>query len=1165
MLLGLLPMATFAVDTETTLPQVTLSVDKTTVEAGDDITLTLTLDKDVDTPVANWQWNFVWNSDYFTAKSSAIGTSVTPLLESMPVTPIVNLTAKTYFASPYKAASVTAGNTLTPHYLKAGTIASVTLTATKDIPEGENAKFFVTQAAQIGTSGNEVVVTQLDPTKNWGSNTQTLPDDSVGLIVTAPVASVDPIDITVYYADNGKIVTSDKDGETLLNFATVHVADMNDDGKLTMYDGFACLHEQYHTNGVSGYTDNNWVTQFWSVETAMVSYGHNNRWVFSTAEEIADGDSLCLFTYQDQNSWSDLYTYFDSLTATATAGEEKTFHVNGYSFFGSGSNMDAITNPVGATVTATCGDETLTTTTDAEGNFKLTFPTAGDWTVLVNGTCSYTCDVGYYAGQTYTNAPVTPAQMTVTVAEAAYVAPDPVKVSVYYSKGLPNTGMDIVKGKDGTVLNYVTLTVSDKDSDGKLTINDAFIVLHETYYTDGASGYSRADGSSTFWGIENTNPKLNPFIFLNHAFDANSITVDTEIKEGDKICAFNQASPQFPYAYFDDGVTGTATAGKAATFHITGNRTDGKHTLSGATVTATCGETTVTGTNDENGNVVITFPSAGTYTLVVSGTPTLDGEDTIPIQPAMMTVTVAEAQVDPEPTDPEPTDPDPTESGYTVTLDEEKTVNVGETVSIDVKVGHTDEKVETYNAFDMTFSYDATVLTLTSTEIEGLTVTTGDGTVRVQGYGADKAIGSTAFTLTFAAKATGNATVDVTTAKVDAAAHAIDKDAPEVVEATGTSVTVSGYPVTLPDNFTGEKTAEPGKDYTFSEPEDYYDYDVKATVDGEEVTVTDNGDGSYTIKAEDVTGEIKVTATKTGKTFHVTLGTDMTGESTAVHGTDYTATLNKRDGFTYEVSVTMGGKAYTGYSVSEGVYTIPGADITGDIVFTVTRTGVEGYEFTVTVEGTGAGDVTLSANKVNAGGTLTFSVNMENGYAYEVAITMGGQAAGYQKYGSDYTITSVTGDVVITVDKTLDLSNLQVYEYVQLDGKTVFLVHVVKNLNSGKALTYDGNAMFYGRYQKKNSWTYLVIVDKDTTFTAEDAKAKIAVAETSYTTLSKTSTDVNCSGLTDINDAQLVYDIYNGKYDSFDTVTMEKFLYADVNNDKTVNVSDAAAVVAAIG
>lgn len=47
----------------------------------------------------------------------------------------------------------------------------------------------------------------------------------------------------------------------------------------------------------------------------------------------------------------------------------------------------------------------------------------------------------------------------------------------------------------------------------------------------------------------------------------------------------------------------------------------------------------------------------------------------------------------------------------------------------------------------------------------------------------------------------------------------------------------------------------------------------------------------------------------------------------------------------------------------------------------------------------------------------------------------------------------------------------------------------------------------------------------------------------------------------DINDAQLVYDIYNGTYFDFTKVSMEKFLLADVNCDKMVNSADAVVIV----
>ena len=46
--------------------------------------------------------------------------------------------------------------------------------------------------------------------------------------------------------------------------------------------------------------------------------------------------------------------------------------------------------------------------------------------------------------------------------------------------------------------------------------------------------------------------------------------------------------------------------------------------------------------------------------------------------------------------------------------------------------------------------------------------------------------------------------------------------------------------------------------------------------------------------------------------------------------------------------------------------------------------------------------------------------------------------------------------------------------------------------------------------------------------------------------------DVNLSGQVDINDAQLTYDMYNAKYEDFDTVSMHRFLEADVNGDGIV-------------
>ena len=63
--------------------------------------------------------------------------------------------------------------------------------------------------------------------------------------------------------------------------------------------------------------------------------------------------------------------------------------------------------------------------------------------------------------------------------------------------------------------------------------------------------------------------------------------------------------------------------------------------------------------------------------------------------------------------------------------------------------------------------------------------------------------------------------------------------------------------------------------------------------------------------------------------------------------------------------------------------------------------------------------------------------------------------------------------------------------------------------------------------------------------------------------------DVNGSGVIDINDAQLVYDMYNAHYASFSDVAMYKFLCADIADDTPegstlLNVSDAVAVISKI-
>lgn len=204
----------------------------------------------------------------------------------------------------------------------------------------------------------------------------------------------------------------------------------------------------------------------------------------------------------------------------------------------------------------------------------------------------------------------------------------------------------------------------------------------------------------------------------------------------------------------------------------------------------------------------------------------------------------------------------PAVTGYTITASEDKDIAVGEDATVSFQVGGDQA---TFNAYDLTITYDAGKLTYKSGTAadEGATID-GEtaGTVRVVGYGADKDINTNVVTLTFTGKNIGSANVVVSSAKVDISAKAIDSNAPDAAILDDTTViTISGYTVKLGDGLSGDSVVT-GKDYTFTATDwDNYDYEISATMGGQTAEVTDNDDGTYTIKK--VTGDLLITVTKT--------------------------------------------------------------------------------------------------------------------------------------------------------------------------------------------------------------------------------------------------------------------------------------------------------------
>lgn len=508
--------------------------------------------------------------------------------------------------------------------------------------------------------------------------------------------------------------------------------------------------------------------------------------------------------------------------------------------------------------------------------------------------------------------------------------------------------------------------------------------------------------------------------------------------------------------------------------------------------------------------------------------------------------------------------------GYTVSMGADKQVASGQIVEIPVTIGNNDGKTA-YNAYDMTFSFDPAILTLNmeDTNIEGYRVIPGSGTVRIVRYGKAAELGD-ALTLSFVAAGQGKSDVKVTEACVDTNANAIEFDAPAAAILDDTAViTVSGYTVSLPDDFTrtdaeGSVIAA-GGNLTFVPKDPNYNYTVTVTVGGKTVTPTIGADGTYTVP--NVNGNVVVTSSKTAKTFNVTLGDDTTGEATATYMKDYTFKLTPATGYTYNMTVTIGGKAYTGFKAQVNddgttTYTIPGADVTGNIVINSNKQVKPLETYKVTFAGTGAGDAT-GESTVQEKANYTFTVAKQKNFEYTITATMGGKNVTITE-GADntYTIASVTGDLVITIEKKSTLTmEVAVSEYVQMDNKTVFLVTVTGTPDEGKAFAYGDNVMYKTTAYGENVYSWLVIVDKNEAFTVATAEANITKASATAEEV-KQSYDVNETGVVDINDAQLTYDIYSGKYTDFEKVSVRKFLRADVTIDKAVNSTDAVAVIA---
>ena len=500
---------------------------------------------------------------------------------------------------------------------------------------------------------------------------------------------------------------------------------------------------------------------------------------------------------------------------------------------------------------------------------------------------------------------------------------------------------------------------------------------------------------------------------------------------------------------------------------------------------------------------------------------------------------------------------------YTVAASADVTATKGDTASVSVHVtGNSNEEITGYNDYDVTVSYDAAALTYVSAAAahSGAEIIPDaeSGKIRVIGHGEAKNFADAVVTLNFTANVSGSHDVTITTAKIDNSGNAIALDAPEAALSDKTTAVKVAYPVILPENFTGDVSVLPGGDYQFTAPNEYYD--ITVTVDGE--VVTPEVDGLvYTLHA--VSGDVVITAV--GKTFDVTRNGDhvtFTGEATAQYGEDYSFAVAAESGYAVTaVSVQIGGTA-VGYSISNGTYVISGSKITGNVTITATSQQQAANTTQITFEGVDASEVVGGLVQYAANGQdFTFELNEEEGYAYTAKLgeeELKPESGVYTIPGAQINGTALT--VIISKEVYSFAPEVTVSQYIQLDGTVMWLVTATEGET---VLAYgEGNTMFWS--DKYNAYCWLVVSAESEDTVKQTAESTIiAAAEGAVATQIGYDFDVNQTGAVDINDAQLTYDMYQAKmYSDFATVSMDKFLEADVTGDGKVWTDDAATVVA---
>ena len=190
--------------------------------------------------------------------------------------------------------------------------------------------------------------------------------------------------VCVFAADSVHITaTLASEGEIIVPAADYEITDADGDGKITINDALIIIHQDAFADDDTAYETE--VTE-WGLSIKRLcgvenggSYGYYVNNVMGTGldQELNDGDYLYAYVFEDAATYSDKYSFFDTLYMNADVDSEFTLVLKKIDF-------DAGWNPVEVNVEnaiIVIDGEDTEYRTDADGKVTLSLPDEGDYLI----------------------------------------------------------------------------------------------------------------------------------------------------------------------------------------------------------------------------------------------------------------------------------------------------------------------------------------------------------------------------------------------------------------------------------------------------------------------------------------------------------------------------------------------------------------------------------------------------------------------------------------------------------------------------------------------------------------------------------------------------------------------------------------------------------------